>query len=438
MLPVIAVLGASGLIGEAVARSLIAEGFSVVAVARRFTAAQRAAFGSAAVEAAFVDMGAGGLGALLAARDVEIAVNCVGILQDGPRGRTADVHEGFAARLTSALQQGGERRLLVQLTIPRGGTDSTAFSRTKRGAEAVIAASGVPYVIVRPGFVVGPAAYGGSALIRALAALPIDLPEREANSPFAVTDVADIGRTIAVVARQWSDRKHALKADWDVLEARPGTVADVIAAFRAWLGGPSRAMRLPSWLLGLGAKVGDLAAVLGWSPPIRSTALAEMRRGVSGNPGPWIAATGLRAAPLKEVLGRYPASVQEKWFARLYLIKPVAIGGLALFWVVSGWVALTAGFEAAVGLLTAHGVAEGAARALMVVTGWLDIVIGLAIAVRRTARPALVGAIALSLGYMLAAAVWTPELWLDPLGPLVKTAPVIILMWLTLNILDER
>lgn len=434
----IAVLGASGLIGEAVARSLIAEGFSVVVVARRFTAAQRAAFGSAAVEEAFVGMGTGELGALLAAREVEIAVNCVGILQDGPRGRTGDVHEGFAARLTSALQEGDERRLLVHLSIPRGATDSTAFSRTKRGAEAVIAASGMPHVIVRPGFVVGPAAYGGSALIRALAALPFDLPEREANSSFAATDVADIGRTIAVVVQRWSDRTLELAADWDVLEARPGTVADVIAAVRSWLGGPKRAMRLPSWLLGLGAKAGDLAALLGWSPPIRSTALAEMRRGVSGNPGPWFTATGLRAAPLKEVLGRYPATVQENWFARLYLIKPVAVGGLALFWVVSGVVALTAGFEAAGGVLTAHGVVEGAARALVVVTGWIDIGIGLAIAVRRTARPALVGAIAVSFGYMLAAAVWTPELWLDPLGPLVKTVPVIILMWLTLSILDER
>ncbi len=47
----------------------------------------------------------------------------------------------------------------------------------------------------------------------------------------------------------------------------------------------------PSVLLDLGAGLADLVARLGWLPPTRSTALAEMRRDVTGDPTPWIAAT---------------------------------------------------------------------------------------------------------------------------------------------------
>ena len=41
------------------------------------------------------------------------------------------------------------------------------------------------------------------------------------------------------------------------------------------------------------AKAGDLANRLGWMPPMRSTAIAELRRGVTGDPASWMAATGI-------------------------------------------------------------------------------------------------------------------------------------------------
>ena len=65
---------------------------------------------------------------------------------------------------------------LIHISIPGAADeDRTAFSTTKREAERLIAASGIAYAILRPGFVIAPAAYGGSAMIRALAALPLEL-----------------------------------------------------------------------------------------------------------------------------------------------------------------------------------------------------------------------------------------------------------------------
>ena len=370
--PSIVVLGASGLLGHAIASRLIAEGFRVVPIARRFSPAQRAALGGLATECPVVDLDEAALARLLATHGAELVVNCIGVLQDGPRGSAATVHGGFVRRLVQAMAN--RPSLLVHVSIPgRPEDDRTAFSTSKRAAEAFIAAGPVPFLILRPGFVIAPAAYGGSALVRALAALPVALPPSEAARPFATTDIADIARTIAVVATRWRDGARDWRATWDVMERRPATVGAVVDAFRLRFGGPAPRLRLPSSLMTLGARAGDLAARLGWSPPIRSTALAEMRRGVEGDPGPWIAATGIEPAALADTLARLPATVQEAWFARLYLAKPLILATLALFWIASGLIALTLAFDAAAAILTAHGFPPPLARGITIASSLADI-----------------------------------------------------------------
>ncbi len=438
--PVIVVLGASGLIGQAVSLHLLGEGFAVVPVARNFTPSQLAVFGEHAVESAMVGLDAAALARLIETCRADIVVNCIGVLQDSARGgRAEDAHKVFVGRLTAALSANGRERLLVHLSIPGAAEDDdTAFSTTKRGAERIIIESGVAHIILRPGFVVAPAAYGGSALIRALAAMPFDLPVREGSRPFASTDVTDIGRTLSLVARRWATGERSWHARWDVMERQAGTVGQVVDAFRRHLGGPARRFRLPQWLMRLGAIVGDIAARLGWSPPIRSTALAEMRRGVTGDPSGWIAATGIDPSSLEQTLRGLPSTVQERWFAKLYLLKPLVIGGLALFWIVSGLIALTVAFGAAVGILTAKGFPLWLAQAITLITALADIAIGIAIARRDSCRVGLLAGIVLSLAYMAGAAIITPEIWLDPLGALVKTGPAIVLMIVALGMLDER
>jgi hypothetical protein len=60
------------------------------------------------------------------------------------------------------------------------------------------------------------------------------------------------------------------------------------------------------------------------------------------------------------------------------------------------------------------------------------------IAFRRTCGFGLIWGILASLGYMIAAAILTPDLWVEPLGALVKTGPAMVLMLVALLILDNR
>jgi hypothetical protein len=147
---------------------------------------------------------------------------------------------------------------------------------------------------------------------------------------------------------------------------------------------------------------------------------------------------GLRPASLAEALTQVPTSVQERWFARLFLLKPVIVASLAVFWIVSGSIALTIAFRPASAILTAHGFPAPLADAVTVLSSVADIAVGLAIAVRRTCRAGLLAGVLVSLFYMAGAAVLTPEMWVEPLGSLVKTGPAIVLMLVALAILEDR
>lgn len=429
----IAILGANGLIGHALARDLRLRGFAVRGLARHFTQAQRAALEDAAVTVPLLSLADSELAALLAHADM--VVNTIGILQ-GPENDA--VHRGFAARL-AAVCAAAPQKLLVHVSIPgEERDDRTAYSRSKREGERAIAASGAPFVILRPGFVIAAAAYGGSALLRALAALPFALPARESRSRFTATAISDLGATVAWLAVAWRDGKQGWRETWDVMEEAPGTVGDIIAAFRRHNGGPAPLLPLIGWMLWPGTVAGDLVSLLGWRPPVRSTAMAEMRRGVAGNPQTWMAATGIVPLSAAQAVAATPATVQEKWFARLYLLKALALVTLVIFWVASGLIALTVAFAAARQTLLDHGFSFDLAHAITIVSSLLDISVGLLIAFRRTCRIGLIAGILVSLGYMAGAAVITPDLWAEPLGALVKTFPAIVLMLVCLAVLDDR
>src|ERR1700688_3934164 len=100
----ILVLGASGLIGRFVTDDLRARGFHVTGVARRFSPSQKAnAFD---LEQPILSMNKEALTRLIKDRNIDLVVNCLGVLQDGPGSDTRAVHRDFVARLLQAIRDG--------------------------------------------------------------------------------------------------------------------------------------------------------------------------------------------------------------------------------------------------------------------------------------------------------------------------------------------
>jgi uncharacterized membrane protein len=132
-----------------------------------------------------------------------------------------------------------------------------------------------------------------------------------------------------------------------------------------------------------------------------------------------------------------PSSVQEHWFARMWLLKPVVIGTLAAFWTISGLIGLFR-FESASAVLTARSLAPSLAHGSVLTGAMADILLGLAILVRKTHSKAAIGMVGLTLVYLVFGTLLTPGLWVDPLGPLVKTLPALVLALVALAIAGDR
>jgi len=153
---------------------------------------------------------------------------------------------------------------------------------------------------------------------------------------------------------------------------------------------------------------------------------------------PCMAATGIAPITIDTRIGNRTATIQDKWFARLFLVKALVIASLTLFWTASGFIALFVSYPAATGILSTHGFPPDLVAPVTILTSLMDMGIGILIAFRRTIAFGLIAGILASLGYMVGAAILTPDLWIEPLGALVKTGPAIVLMLVALLTLDNR
>ena len=95
-------------------------------------------------------------------------------------------------------------------------------------------------------------------------------------------------------------------------------------------------MTIPEWAAIALFKTGDLLRALGWRPPVSSNARRELANGIMADPTRWSEITGIAPRDVAAELLAEPASVQERWFARLYFLKAAIIGIFGLFWIGTG------------------------------------------------------------------------------------------------------
>lgn len=422
------IIGVTGLIGSAVAARLRRDGHEVRGLAR--TPRE-----SGATESVAFDIGRAvrpeDWTPILAG--IDVVVNCAGALQDGPDDKVAAVHVDGPIALFRACEMSGVERIIHFSAIGVDRAQPSDFSKTKNQADGALRMSALDWVILRPSVVIGRAAYGASAMFRGLASLPI-LPVMPDTGQLQVVDLDDVVETVVQLLPENAPARITL----DLAGPEPLAFRDVVATFRRWFGWqPAIEVVLPGPVAKLLYRLGDFAGFLGWRPPLRTTAAREIRRGATGDPTPWIEATGISPASFSHVLSITPLNVQERWFAGLYFLKPVALVVLAAFWIATGIISLTAGWQLGVDLM--RRTPFPALAELSVVAGALtDLLVGTLIAIRRTSYLGLLLGVAISLFYAAAGTLLLPALWREPLGPLLKIWPILVLHLMTIAILRDR
>ncbi|KAF0100635.1 MAG: nucleoside-diphosphate-sugar epimerase protein [Rhodospirillaceae bacterium] len=426
----ILVVGASGFIGSAIASRLRACGHEVVAVSRR-PPATATETGHLALDVSQQRTPGDWLPHL---QGIDAAVYCAGALQDSPGDSLEGVHHAAAACLFEACAAAGVRRVILFSAIGVDRETRTAFSATKAAGEQALMRSQLDWVILRPSVVIGRGAYGGSALLRGLAALPV-LPLPAHAGALQVVMLDDVVDTVLHYLRPETPARMAL----DLAGPRAWPLADLVGLFRRWLGWrPARIVTLAGWLGTIAFRLGDFAGWFGWRSAVRSTAGRELFRGATGDPAAWTAATGIRPRSLDAAMLAEPSSVQDRWFAGLYLLRPWTFGVIALFWLSTGIVSLGPGWQQGIGLMNEGGVFGWKAAAVVIAGALSDIVIGLLIAWRRTARVGLILALLLTVTYLVIGTIMVPRLWSEPLGPMLKVPPILLFHLAALAILDDR
>lgn len=423
------ILGGNGFVGMAVAKLLSDRGNSVVALGRSVDKPKRQ-MPQIIWKSVDISTRLRPEDWLPLLENIDAVVNCAGTLQDSARDNVAAVQYEAMRALYEAAKR-ASIKLLVQISANTNGPAANLpFLSTKRAADEALKSSGIPFVLLKPAVIIGRTAYGGSALLRALAAFPLLTPlvHADAQMQFAALD-----EVAAAVADALEGR---IEPGGDLHLASPQTLtlAEAVAVHRQWLGLPkTRPIAVPSFAARATASIADLLGRLGWRSPLRSTALEVAAGGVAGH----IVPADRLMKSLSETLADIPAGIQELWFARLYLLKPVIFGTLSLFWLLSGAIALFR-FGPSSQHLIETGASPAVAGVLTLLTSIADIALGVGVLFRTRAAVALKGMIGLSLAYLAVATVLTPALWADPLGPLVKVLPSMALALVALAILEER
>jgi uncharacterized protein YbjT (DUF2867 family) len=427
----ILILGASGFIGSAIGHALLARGDELRALGRD-PGRNRATLPAA-------EWVAGDLRQLTEPNawtallyGIDAVINASGALQSGLRDDLVAVQDRAIAALVRAAEQAGVQRF-VQISAAGAGTQPREFMQTKARGDEAVAASGLSYTILRPGLVIGRNAFGGTELLRSTAGLPLVGIEIAGTGEVQCVALADV----VVATLRGLD---GLEGSYDLVEADSRPLGTIIALHRRWLGLPSPriVLRMPIAALRPLSLVADALGWLGWRSPLRSNAVAALVQGVRGDVAATRAALGREPLSLTETLVALgPAGKADRWHARLSSLYPIALAALFVLWLAGGAVGL-ANLDHAAVVLETGGLKADLARALVIAGSLADLAIAAGLLVRPALKWALGGGAALAAAYAIGATIVRPDLWLDPLGSMVKVVPVIALSLLCLAMAEER
>ncbi len=411
-------IGAGGFIGGHVAAALHAAGHEVRAAIRDPDGAGR--------RLAFSEMVAADLRRFLSAddwrpllSDIDAVVNVAGLLQADAETMEA-VHHRAPAALFDACREAGIASVIHMSAIGADPEAGTVYADSKRRGEDALRATDLDWVVLRPSLVWSPAgSYGGTSALRGLAALPFAIPVI-GRGDFAFTPITaeDLARTIVRLLEPGAPRRETLEP----CGPETLTMREILQRLRGWLGlPPAPILHTPMPLMRLLCRVGDLVG----GGPVTTTSLRQLEHGTVADSAAFAEAIGFTPTAMDAALARHPAQQQDLWHARLYFMEPVLRAALVLLWLGSGLAGFLATPAEIAALMGPLGLPVPAMTVAAIGASVLDLAIALALLVRW--RPGLIGAaqLAVIVGYTLLLTIARRDLWIEPLGPLLKNLPIL-------------
>lgn len=283
------VTGASGFVGRQVTARLLEHGHEVVTLTRHVTpdgappnARLRHVRGDVVTGAGLEEAMAG----------TQAALHLVGIIRErGGRVTFERVHvEGTRQVLAAAAAAGVERYLhMSALGAERGSASGYADSKAR--AEALVAASGLAWTILRPSLIFGPGSEFFGKTLKNLVRLPPVIPQLgDGSFPFRPVWAGDVSLAFARAL----ERPATALERYDVVGPVEYSFRELLELVRGALGVRKPIVSVPLPLMRLALPVLALLP----EPPITRDQFVMLLAGNTGDPEPARAAFDLPLEPL--------------------------------------------------------------------------------------------------------------------------------------------
>ena len=415
--------GAGGFIGSQVLTSLTKAGHEVVACTRSGSMKPAGAIQSIACDfARDIDPQTW----LPRLSGVEAVVNCAGILRECGADRFEQVHVETPLALFRACVIAGVRRVIQVSAL--GQPADTEFIASKHRADAKLAQLDLDWVVLRPSIVYSPdGSYGGTSLLRAMAALPgIIFVPGDGRQSIAPVSGPDLSTLIVQLLAVGTDSRRT----FEVVGPETMSLESYLKTWRRWLGfREPRVIAVPSDLVAVAAWLGERFS----TGPLGMTMYRMLMVGSTAEPATNAAnsnSVGWRPRSLDEVLLECPSFVQDRWHARLYLPAVALRIALGFVWVASAVVGFVTPQQQIRAILGAAGVVSGGV-ALDYFASGVDLILGVLLLIGWKVPATGLLMLLCLLVYTLFVGIALPSMWWEPFGGLLKNIalmPAVLVM----------
>ncbi len=373
--------------------------------------------------------------------DIDVVINAVGIISESRQQSFAKLHTDAPAALFSAAQKAGVKRVLQISALGADQDAKSAYHLSKLAADDVLASLDLDWFILRPSLVYGTGAVS-MGLFRALSALPV-IPLIEGGTqnmqPVHIDDLVEA--VILCIGSQLDERLDQnvpTQLTLDVVGPDEISMKALLFKQRQWLGlANKKAKASPktfsislAWLL-------KLMPFTFWldEPVLTADSLKMLQRGNTADDSMMQAVLGEAPESIDSALARTPATTADRWYAKLYFMRPLLRLGIAFVWI---WTALVSAFfypqAESYQLLQQIGLSGFMLPIALYGSALMDLLLGLGMFFYKPLRHILWLQMLVILAYTIAITLFLPEYWLHPFGEISKNIPMILATFVLLLI----
>ncbi|MDI2091248.1 SDR family oxidoreductase [Commensalibacter oyaizuii] len=425
----ICVLGGTGFIGSHIVSTCIANGHNVTIGCRDTHRAQQIFPNTRVVRILADDPDPTAMADAL--HDCDAVINTIGVIGKPGTPIAHHAHIQLIHTLVQACQQTNKRIVHISALSLEENIDNE-YCSTKMDGENILRHSNLETIILRASFIYSSGSYGGSSALRGLCAMPfaVILPNggQQKFQPIWAYDLAEIALKACNYTIANGERSQT------VTIGGPETLsfAEIVQKTRLWMGmKAAKIFSIPLPIIKIMGKIGDHFPLWGFSTGVVNQMTTDF---VTSTPN----SLGIKMKSMDEALQTHPAFVQDRWHAKLFLLRPFLALILAAIWLGSAISGFLAKADGITHILPSYLTASSLMSFLIPVGSLVDFCFAVMILFGKWSKNLWFAQIAVVLVYTLGLTIFAPSLWLDLYGALLKNLSVITLVIILFCITDDR